>query len=77
MNNAIKQYFAKDSVQHKLTDILGQNANSFIVSVLQVVNSNTMLQKADPISVFNAACMAATLNLPINNNLRICLYRAI
>lgn len=69
MNNAIKQYFAKDAVQQKLTDILGQNANSFIVSVLQVVNSNTMLKKADPISVFNAACMAATLNLPINNNL--------
>lgn len=69
MNNAIRQYFAKDAVQQKLTDILGQNANSFIVSVLQVVNSNTMLKKADPISVFNAACMAATLNLPINNNL--------
>ena len=45
------------------------NAQSFATSVLQVVNSNDMLKNADPQTVFSAACMAATLNLPINNNL--------
>ena len=36
---------------------------------MQIVNSNSLLQNATPKSVFNAACMAATLNLPINNSL--------
>jgi recombination protein RecT len=56
-------------VQQKLIELLGKNAQSFATSVLQVVNSNDMLKNADPQTVFSAACMAATLNLPINNNL--------
>ena len=38
-------------------------------SIMQIVNSNAMLLDAEPMSIFNAACMAATLNLPVNNNL--------
>ncbi|MCY6396712.1 recombinase RecT, partial [Actinobacillus pleuropneumoniae] len=34
-----------------------------------IVNSNSMLRNAEPMSVFNAACMAATLNLPLQNGL--------
>ncbi|HHF5788555.1 TPA: recombinase RecT [Haemophilus influenzae] len=30
---------------------------------------NAMLKTADPMSIFNAACMAATLNLPLQNGL--------
>ena len=56
-------------MQQKLIELLGKNAQSFATSVLQVVNSNDMLKNADPQTVFSAACMAATLNLPINNNL--------
>lgn len=65
----IKSFFDKPAVKAKLTELLNKNAASFTTSVLQIVNSNTMLAKADPMSIFNAACMAATLNLPINNNL--------
>ena len=36
---------------------------------MQIVNSNTMLRNAEPMSIFNAACMAATLNLPLQNGL--------
>ena len=56
-----KDFFAMPNVKAKLTELLGKNAASFATSVLQIVNSNDMLK--------NAACMAATLNLPINNNL--------
>ena len=56
-------------MQQKLIELLGKNAQSFATSVLQVVNSNDMLKNAEPQTVFSAACMAATLNLPINNNL--------
>ena len=64
-----KDFFAMPNVKAKLEELLGKNAASFATSVLQIVNSNDMLKNAEPQSVFSAACMAATLNLPINNNL--------
>lgn len=64
-----KDFFAKPMVQEKLKELLGKNAPAFATSVLQIVNSNSMLVNADPQTIFSAACMAATLNLPINNNL--------
>ena len=64
-----KTFFDRPVVQEKLKELLGKNAPAFATSVLQIVNSNSMLINADPQTVFSAACMAATLNLPINNNL--------
>lgn len=64
-----KEYFAKDGVKKKFEELLGKKSTGFITSVMQVVNGNNYLQKASPESVFNAAAMAATLDLPINNNL--------
>jgi recombination protein RecT len=64
-----KQFFQQDSVKKKFDELLGERASAFMTSVLQIVNSNSYLQNASPQSVFNAACVAATLNLPINNNL--------
>lgn len=64
-----KDFFAKPMVQEKLKELVGKNAPAFATSVLQIVNSNSMLINADPQTIFSAACMAATLNLPINNNL--------
>ena len=65
----LKDFFSRDVIKSKLNELLGKNTASFITSVLQVARSNDMLSKATPESVFNAALMAATLNLPINNNL--------
>lgn len=64
-----KDFFAKPVVQQKLNELLGKNAQSFATSILQIVNNNDMLKNAEPSTVFSAACMAATLNLPINNSL--------
>lgn len=71
MSNIVsaKDFFARPIVQQKLNELLGKNAQSFATSVLQIVNSNDMLKNADPSTIFSAACMAATLNLPINNSL--------
>lgn len=65
----IQQFFSQDMVQGELQKILGQNASSFSASVVQIVNNNTDLQSVDPKSIFGSALTAATLNLPINNNL--------
>lgn len=66
---SIKNFFEGDAIQKKFRELLGSRAQGFITSVLQVIASNTLLQKADPVSVYQAAAVAATLDLPINNNL--------
>lgn len=65
----LKDFFDKPAVQAKMRELVDKNAASFGTSIMQIVNSNAMLLDAEPMSIFNAACMAATLNLPVNNNL--------
>lgn len=67
--NKTKEFFSKDVVKSKFTEVLGKNSTSFITTVMQIVNSSEMLKEAEPDSIYNAAILAATLNLPINNNL--------
>lgn len=65
----IKEFFELPHTKQKLEQLLNKNAASFTASILQITSSNKKLQKAVPYSVFNAACMAATLQLPIQNGL--------
>ena len=65
----VKSLFSQENVKSKFQEMLGKKAQGFITSVLQIAASNTMLAKADPMSIYNAAATAATLDLPINNNL--------
>jgi len=64
-----KSLFDKDSVKAKFTELLGKKAQGFITSVLQIVASNKLLAQADANSVYHAAAVAATLDLPLNNSL--------
>lgn len=64
-----KALFNKDEVKQKFQELLGKRSTSFITSVLQIVASNKYLQNADPNSIYQAAAVAATLDLPLNNNL--------
>ena len=66
---ALKTFFESANVQNKIKELVGKNAATFATSVMQIANSNAMLKTADPMSIFNAACMAATLNLPLQNGL--------
>lgn len=66
---ALKSMLNNDSVKARFKEILGAKAPGFISSILSVANSNTLLQRAEPQSVMNAAVIAATLDLPINPNL--------
>jgi recombination protein RecT len=65
----IKNLFGKDEVRKKFEDMLGKRAAGFITSVLQIVSSNKLLVNAEPHSVYHSAAVAATLDLPLNNNL--------
>jgi len=65
----VKTLFGKDTVKQKFTEMLGKKSQGFITSVLQIVSQNSLLVNADPNSVLQSAMMAATLDLPLNNNL--------
>ncbi|MFM7850599.1 MAG: recombinase RecT, partial [Flammeovirgaceae bacterium] len=66
---AIKGFFSKPAVMSKFEEMLGKRAPQYVTSILSVVNNNKLLQNATPESVYQSACIAATLDLPINNSL--------
>lgn len=57
-----------DLVKSKFREVLGKNAEGFVGSLLSLVKNNELLLKAAPNTVI-AAMQAATLKLPINQNL--------
>lgn len=65
----LKEFFEQDNVKKKFQELLGKKAQGFITSVLQCVASNDLLSKAEPSSIYHAAAVAATLDLPLNNAL--------
>ena len=65
----VKSLFTQNDIQKRFEDLLGKKAQGFITSVLQIVSNSGYLSKADPLTVLNAAATAATLDLPINQNL--------
>ncbi len=69
MATDIKKYINSPSVQDKIKELLNERASQFVVSLLASVNTNQMLAQCEPASVLNAAMTAASLDLPINQNL--------
>ena len=68
-HKTLRELFNDPIIKTKVEQLIGKNSATFATSVMQIANSNTMLRTADPTSIFNAACMAATLNLPLQNGL--------
>ena len=66
----LKTMLSNDMVKKRFEEILGSKANSFISTVIQVASNNSLLAKADPKSILNAAVVAATVDLSINPNLQ-------
>lgn len=64
-----KGLFEREDVKQKFKELLGKRATSFITSVLQIAVQNQLLAKADPVSIYQSAAVAATLDLPLNQNL--------
>lgn len=64
-----KDFFTRDDVKAKFTELMGKRATPFITSILQCTAQNTLLANADVNSIYQSAMMAAVLDLPINPNL--------
>lgn len=67
-DDSVKALFAQDKVKSKFEEILGKKSAGFIASVLQIASLN-LPKNVEPNSVIQAALLAATLDLPVNNNL--------
>jgi recombination protein RecT len=65
---AVQKYITNESVQSRAADLLQDRAKQFTTSLLSVVNSNSMIARCKPETVFNAALTAASMDLPINQN---------
>lgn len=68
-HKTLRELFNDPIIKTKVKQLIGKNSATFATSVMQIANSNALLRTAEPSSVFNAACMAATLNLPLQNGL--------
>lgn len=66
---AVSQFLNQSNVLQKFADLLGTKAQGFIASVITIVNSNDKLKNATNESIYSAALMAATLDLPLNQSL--------
>ena len=67
--NHLKQVLSADSVKSQFKDMLGSRAASFMTSIINAVNANDRLKQADANSIVFAAAQAASLGLPIEQNL--------
>ena len=65
----IQSLVSQDSVKARFEELLGKKAPGFISSLLAVVNNNKLLARANPNTIVAAGAMAASLDLPINQNL--------
>lgn len=65
----IAKYVRQDAVSARLNDLLGKRAPQFVTSLVAAANANKALNGCKPESVVSAALIAASMDLPINQNL--------
>ena len=65
----IRTYLSDPTIKGRIEELLKDRAGTFIVSLLSTVNGNSKLSECAPASLINAALTAASLDLPVNQNL--------
>lgn len=68
-NLTIAQYVRQNAVSTRLNDLLGKRASQFVTSLVTAANANKTLNGCKAESVISAALIAASMDLPINQNL--------
>lgn len=67
--DALTALLKQDSVRKRFEDVLGKKAAGFMSSIISATSANKELKNADPLSIVQAAAVAAALDLPINPSL--------
>lgn len=65
---SVKELLNKESYKKRLNELLNDRAEAFATSLVNISNT-TALKDADPKTVISSAIVAATLDLPIDQNL--------
>lgn len=65
----LKRMLSGDELKRRFSDILGEKAPQFMASIVNATAGNSALQSCDPQSILSASLVAATLDLPIDQNL--------
>ena len=68
-NLSIAQYVRQDAVSIHLNNLLSKRAPQFVTSLVAAANANKALNGCKAESVISAALIAASMDLPINQNL--------
>lgn len=70
ISKKVKNYLDTPELTERLQQAMTpQKKEIFKTSLLNVVNSNSLFEKADPLSIIQSALVATTLDLPINASL--------
>lgn len=65
----VKKYLSSDGIKKRFEEILGKKAAQFMASIVNVVSGSDNLQKCDSGSIMSASFIAASFDLPIDQNL--------
>jgi recombination protein RecT len=65
----LKQLIAAPNVQKKFEAVMGKRTPQFLTSVLNLANNSDYLMRCEPMSIINSAMVAATMDLPVDQNL--------
>lgn len=65
----IQKLVASDKIIQSAERTLGSRGKQFLTSVLALANSDSKIAECEPMTTYNACLTAATLDLPINQNL--------
>jgi recombination protein RecT len=67
--NPVVALIRGDKIQQMVHERLGKRAGQFTTSLISLVNANKNIAECNPITVIQAALTAASMDLPINQNL--------
>src|SRR4030067_3192824 len=68
-DNTLTGLLSRTDIRQKFDDMLGRKSAGFISSILSAVSTNANLAQCEPMSIITSAAVAASLDLPINQNL--------
>ncbi|SHH54409.1 recombination protein RecT [Caloranaerobacter azorensis DSM 13643] len=69
ITNSVKSLLNNEAIKKRFEEILKQRAPQYMSSIINLVNSDTNLQKCDPMSIIASCMVPATLDLPVDKNL--------
>lgn len=69
MTNEVTRYIKDENVGKRINELLKDRAPQFTTTLMAALNSNKALNNCEPQSVLTAALTAASMDLPINQNL--------